>query len=133
MFALALSCARLAKCLEKQNSTVLNAWETVRRGIRVPADQIDSRFPHTAFKPTAPFRRVSSSQRPIALARHCYTHARMAGRVNDPPKSEDQYRLPTNVKPAHYDLTIRTDLKALKFDGYVTTQYVLATLSTRRN
>ena len=34
-------------------------------------------------------------------------------------KHADRYRLPTNVKPVHYDLTIRTDLKNLKFDGYV--------------
>ncbi|CAK5277482.1 unnamed protein product [Mycena citricolor] len=30
-----------------------------------------------------------------------------------------QYRLPTNVKPLHYDLTVWTDLKALKFGGFV--------------
>lgn len=34
----------------------------------------------------------------------------------------DPYRLPIDVKPIHYDLTIRTDLKNLKFDGYVTIQ-----------
>ncbi|KIP12371.1 hypothetical protein PHLGIDRAFT_32955 [Phlebiopsis gigantea 11061_1 CR5-6] len=34
--------------------------------------------------------------------------------------SDNPYRLPTDVKPTHYDLTIRTDLKDLKFDGYVT-------------
>ena len=33
-----------------------------------------------------------------------------------------RYRLPTNVRPRHYDLTIRTDLEALKYDGYVTVQ-----------
>ncbi|KAI0693908.1 leucyl aminopeptidase [Cytidiella melzeri] len=31
----------------------------------------------------------------------------------------DDYRLPTDVKPTHYDLTLRTDLEKLKFDGYV--------------
>src|SRR5258708_6749678 len=28
------------------------------------------------------------------------------------------YRLPTNVKPKHYDLTFKTDLEGLKFWGY---------------
>jgi aminopeptidase 2 len=29
----------------------------------------------------------------------------------------NQYRLPTNVKAAHYDITIKTDLKGLTFNG----------------
>ncbi|KAJ7666625.1 leucyl aminopeptidase [Mycena polygramma] len=33
---------------------------------------------------------------------------------------QDKYRLPTNVKPAHYDLTFWTDLKALEFGGFIT-------------
>lgn len=31
----------------------------------------------------------------------------------------NSYRLPTNVKPRHYDLTIRTDFERLKFGGLV--------------
>ncbi|KAF4618596.1 hypothetical protein D9613_009661 [Agrocybe pediades] len=31
----------------------------------------------------------------------------------------DNYRLPTNVKPVHYDLTIKTDLKSFSFQGLV--------------
>ncbi|KAJ7472122.1 leucyl aminopeptidase [Mycena latifolia] len=31
-----------------------------------------------------------------------------------------QYRLPTNVKPSNYNLTFYTDLKSLKFGGFVT-------------
>lgn len=31
----------------------------------------------------------------------------------------DKYRLPTDVKPIHYDLTISTDLEDLTFDGIV--------------
>jgi len=31
----------------------------------------------------------------------------------------DKYRLPTNVRPTHYDLTIRTDLEDLSFDAVV--------------
>ncbi|CAE6514222.1 unnamed protein product [Rhizoctonia solani] len=30
-----------------------------------------------------------------------------------------KYRLPTNVRPTHYDLTIQTDLQALIFKGCV--------------
>ncbi|KAF5358359.1 hypothetical protein D9756_001847 [Leucocoprinus leucothites] len=35
------------------------------------------------------------------------------------PGAPDEYRLPTNVKPIHYDLTVKTDLQALKFEGLV--------------
>ncbi|KAJ7242384.1 ERAP1-like C-terminal domain-containing protein [Mycena haematopus] len=36
------------------------------------------------------------------------------------PISQDKYRLPTNVKPAHYDLAVWTDLESLQFGGSVT-------------
>ncbi|KAJ7457967.1 leucyl aminopeptidase [Mycena galericulata] len=36
------------------------------------------------------------------------------------PASQDKYRLPTNFKPKHYDVTIWTDLKSLEFGGVVT-------------
>jgi aminopeptidase 2 len=39
--------------------------------------------------------------------------------------SEDRYRLPTDVKPSHYDLTVWTDLKKLKFGGFVTIRRAL--------
>ncbi|CAE6458236.1 unnamed protein product [Rhizoctonia solani] len=32
----------------------------------------------------------------------------------------DEYRLPINVRPTHYDLTIQTDLEALTFKGFET-------------
>lgn len=38
------------------------------------------------------------------------------------PASE--FRLPTDVKPVHYDVTIRTDLEKLTFDGFVKVEYV---------
>jgi hypothetical protein len=34
-------------------------------------------------------------------------------------KPFDHYRLPTDVRPRHYDLTIRTDLEKEKFSGFV--------------
>ncbi len=38
--------------------------------------------------------------------------------------TEDPYRLPTNVKPTHYDITIKTDLENLTFQGFVKVEYV---------
>ncbi|EEB98508.1 hypothetical protein MPER_01967, partial [Moniliophthora perniciosa FA553] len=35
------------------------------------------------------------------------------------PSAASQYRLPTNVKPSHFDLTIHTDLDKLTFEGFV--------------
>lgn len=40
----------------------------------------------------------------------------------DPSKGYDEYRLPTDLKPTHYDVTIRTDLEKLTFDGFVKVQ-----------
>lgn len=34
-------------------------------------------------------------------------------------KAVDHYRLPTDLRPRHYDLTIRTDLEKEKFSGFV--------------
>ena len=39
-------------------------------------------------------------------------------------KPRDKYRLPLDVKPTHYDVTIRTDLEKLTFDGFVKVEYV---------
>ena len=36
--------------------------------------------------------------------------------------SNKECRLPTNVKPTHYDLVIRTDLENQTFDGSVDVQ-----------
>jgi aminopeptidase 2 len=45
-----------------------------------------------------------------------------------PAKSADAYRLPTNVKPTHYDITLRTDLEKQTFDGAVKIKCVLRCL-----
>lgn len=42
----------------------------------------------------------------------------------DSSTSPNEFRLPTDVKPTHYDVTVRTDLEKLKFDGFVIAQYV---------
>ena len=73
---------------------------------------------------------IYKHQPPLAhplLSRTCFTHATMAsGPAQDVTASQrDAYRLPTDLKPTHYDVVVRTDLKELKFDGYVVAQYVL--------
>ncbi|KAJ7694164.1 leucyl aminopeptidase [Mycena rosella] len=35
------------------------------------------------------------------------------------PDVQDKYRLPVNVQPTHYDVTLWTDLKTLKFGGFL--------------
>ncbi|KAJ7472140.1 leucyl aminopeptidase [Mycena latifolia] len=37
-----------------------------------------------------------------------------------PASPQDKYRLPTNVRPSHYSVNFWTDLKSLKFGGFVT-------------
>lgn len=39
-------------------------------------------------------------------------------------KPTDEYRLPLDVKPTHYDVTIRTDLETQTFTGFVKIKYV---------
>lgn len=45
--------------------------------------------------------------------------------------ASDGHRLPTNVKPTHYDLTVRTDLENLTFDGFVKIECVRRRLLSR--
>jgi hypothetical protein len=59
------------------------------------------------------------------LRRHCSLHrsplddlsASLMASSSD--NASDHYRLPTEVRPRHYDLTIRTDLEKEKFNGFV--------------
>ena len=46
------------------------------------------------------------------------------------PVSHPEYRLPPNVQPSHYDLTIRTNLENQTFDGFVDVQCVTDLISS---
>lgn len=35
------------------------------------------------------------------------------------PQSQTKYRLPTGIKPLHYDILIKTDLDKLEYQGIV--------------
>ena len=37
---------------------------------------------------------------------------------------DSKFRLPTNVRPTHYDVTVQTDLEKLTFSGFVKIEYV---------
>ena len=74
-----------------------------------------------------------SSTPPLVLARRgfCRFHrGHDADIVGGPTSTEmatqasDAYRLPTNVKPTHYDLTVRTDLEKEAFSGAVKIRYI---------
>ena len=39
-----------------------------------------------------------------------------------------EYRLPTNVKATHYDITIKTDLENLTFNGIAKVRYALVAI-----
>jgi hypothetical protein len=45
--------------------------------------------------------------------------------VPSPVAGRERYRLPTNVKPTHYDVAIRTDLEELTFNGFIKIRRVL--------
>jgi len=66
--------------------------------------------------------RISPSphQKPL-LSRHCsfHHHPPVSASVMSSKKAIDHYRLTTDVRPRHYDLTIRTDLEKKKFFGFV--------------
>lgn len=53
---------------------------------------------------------------PSPQLRHC-SSAHMSSLAK--PGAPDEYRLPTNVKPVHYNVTIKTDLEDQTFEGFV--------------
>ncbi|KAJ8587988.1 hypothetical protein M405DRAFT_277524 [Rhizopogon salebrosus TDB-379] len=52
----------------------------------------------------------------LSTRRYCSTSAIMTKPTAD---SGDDFRLPLDVKPTHYDLTVKTDLENSKFEGVV--------------
>ena len=44
------------------------------------------------------------------------------------PPNPNGYRLPTNVKPTHYDVIIKTDLENSTFNGKVKVRYALSAI-----
>ncbi len=58
----------------------------------------------------------SPSVLPSLQLRHC-SSVHMASLAT--PGASDEYRLPTTVKPTHYDVTIKTDLENQDFEGFV--------------
>lgn len=125
-----------SRCLQKPVSATLNIFRYPKRTVWLPAAPVSGQQTlnpgdtHSRLGIYGCARRSQlavfhyHSHDPQHFIRHCYTHSRMSGPVPEATKPADQYRLPTNVKPTHYDLTIRTDLQELKFDGYVTAQCV---------
>jgi hypothetical protein len=71
---------------------------------------------HKTHFPRRHFCFTSGEDRVISTS-----HSSLAQSTMATEKPAD-YRLPTNVKATHYDLTIKTDLDALKFWGYVITE-----------
>ena len=51
----------------------------------------------------------------LSRSRYCS----LAHMVSPSQKASDEYRLPTNIKPTHYDVTIKTDIENQVFEGFV--------------
>jgi hypothetical protein len=64
-------------------------------------------------------RSLLNSLPSLPFSRFCSTLPEMSTATTKASGHPDQYRLPTNVKPTHYDLTFKTDLDKLEFDGFV--------------
>jgi hypothetical protein len=98
----------------------------------------DLKEPGSCFRslhnpPSLLARRPPQSQRSSNnfLRRSCYTLAKYtagattASDATMATSKPDQFRLPTDVRPTHYDVTIKTDLEKLKFEGFVKIECVL--------
>ena len=88
--------------------------------VQVLRDRDALRFRHSV---------LSSAHSPL-LRRHCSLHhspldVSTSLMASASKNASDHYRLPTEVRPRHYDLTIRTDLEKEKFTGFVKIECVL--------
>lgn len=79
---------------------------------------------HSLSDPSSNFPPVPNASLEVPRAANMSTKS-----VSDSEANE--YRLPTNVKPTHYDLTIRTDLDKFQFEGFVKIRCVFGSPLTR--
>lgn len=64
------------------------------------------------------------SQSPSALPARSHSTQVASMTASDTAKPLESYRLPLEIKPIHYDVTVRTDLEKLIFDGFVKIEWV---------
>ncbi|ETW82731.1 Metallo peptidase M1 [Heterobasidion irregulare TC 32-1] len=100
-----------------------------------PVPSISAQAPPSLYNPPSsnPLRAISHPRLHAALAsstlgrvRSCFTSANtpfaasaIMSSASKDTVPRDAYRLPTDVRPTHYDLTVRTDLDKELFEGIV--------------
>ncbi|TFK46426.1 leucyl aminopeptidase [Heliocybe sulcata] len=82
---------------------------------------IDYAYSHTTYESWSRLHQKPFLNLRLAPSRKCFTLPELSSGVaaGELGVNSEDYRLPTNVKPKHYDLTIRTDLEKHTFDGFV--------------
>jgi hypothetical protein len=84
-------------------------------------------FARARVHDTPRFRITVPYHQKFLFSRHCsFHHALPVSASNmSSEKALDHYRLPTDLRPRHYDLTIRTDLENERFFGFVKIECVV--------
>ncbi|KAI0075828.1 hypothetical protein K474DRAFT_1663834 [Panus rudis PR-1116 ss-1] len=101
----------------RTRSSALSYFHSIAKGTHTP-----SRLGLASGAHLSAFGRIRTRRTRLpSPAYPCSTLAIMSGAGSAPQSSKDpnEFRLPTDLKPIHYDLTVRTDLEKLKFDGFV--------------